>query len=348
MKEFLNRNGTFITIGVALVVLIGGISLVNNNEYWWTLPALLSVVVALTLLVKGAAVIIKSILAIIFTIYIASVAFKVGSVFDASGQGGVGWAMSILALFFLSLTISYTKESLRSRWTASGMAVIVNFVLGFSIVVLSANLNLSAIIAFVLGLAAFVFFYYLFPGSRYNQSEMPTPILDDELFDKFSNNFEKNGWNIMRISQKSFIVWGDRVFLVSPHVLESPFGSFGRKSDKIGYQGKPITAWLNSITSEVPSWMDGIRILPIILDIENRNGKNSRILSFKGADHIREGSYVVVPGKDFADGRNLAKFLEKEFNYKFEPESQKNIDRLNKKLKRENEKNDKILDKTNS
>ena len=157
--EVLQKNGRLLTIATIAVVLVGGISIIENRDSWWILVAGIITIAGSILLFINARVFIKVIIVSLLNLFMGTTAFQIGSFVDNLGTGGLVWMASTFFTFFALLAYSYATISSKSRWNILGISTVLGFIATYILSIGGLNTTLSSIIGFVVAAVFFVIRY---------------------------------------------------------------------------------------------------------------------------------------------------------------------------------------------
>lgn len=318
--ETFKSNGTLFTgLAVALIILTG-MTLVNNPGQWWIIAVGVLVFGAIVFLFMNARVVIKVAIVFVLAILISSESFKFGSMFDQHGAGGLLWMCAILFTFFSLMSYSYLTNSGASRWGALGTSTVFGYITTFALSIASFNIMLSIIVGMLIAIAVFLFLYKGTRKTRYSKSGMPANVFDNKIEKMFTQAAESSGWNITSMKDKKnennggFLLWDERAYFVYPVDMDVPFSNIGRKTLKLGYLKKSINPWLlNLAFKETPLWRSrGANINVVLLDINNKNGE-PKIIGASLPDSKKKLPIGIFPAKPLKGDnvRQVVKIIDK-------------------------------------
>lgn len=312
-KEVIDTNATLFTVATVALVIFTGVTLVDNPSNWW-MPAI--GIVALFLLIfifMNARVVLKVALTVVTTIILAAAAFRVGGLIEPLGAGAFVWMLSILAILFVSLSLSYVIPTGQSKWGTLFVTQIIAFAATYVFSMASGSVGPSAAIGAALGVTIFALLLMFGGKSRYSKKKMPESTIDENLANRIIKAGELSGFE-GRYSQRkkggSVILWSnngpdedgkpiDRAYLIHPITMDAAFSNIAKKGTRLGYSGKNINAWLISLVyREIPYWKSrNADIFPILLDLNNRNGRDSNVIGVGLPDTKSKLGVGVYPGK---------------------------------------------------
>lgn len=307
LKDVFQGNGNLFTVSAVVLIIICGVSLVDNRSNWWITPVAVGAFLLMVFLFLNARVVVKSILTSVLVILLAAGGFKVGVYTDTRGTAGLLWMGGTFFLFFALLSYSYYVHSPRSRWGVLFLSELEFFGLMYVILVLGLNPVLTTVISLVVASGTFVLLYQVLPRLLMHRSSMPRNVLTDKDMMKISSIFEKDGWNVRLLPRKNdeggLLVWKDSVCYLHPVVMDTPFGDKGRRHQRISYNGRSINSWLLDLSYNVSpvSRAGGAAVTTILLDMKDRNGSESKILGVSGPDTTRVLPVCIVPSRNLSE-----------------------------------------------
>lgn len=305
MDTFKQNGGLFTVFAVALIF-VAGITIVDNPQNWWISVIALVVFFTTIFLFMNARVFLKVIFASLVTLLLSSFAFKIGSYIDSTGTGGLVWMCATLFLFFACLAFSYLVSSGKSRWGTMTIVQILAFSSTYLFSMGFGNVDLGTLTGVSFGILMFVFIYKLSSASRFSKTGMPENIISENLLKSFETGSAEANMNSVYLSNKnpetgSFLVWNDKAYLLHPVLLKSGFTGIGRKLNKLGYRDKNINPWLINLSfTETPAWRSrGANIMTVLVDLNNKNGSEPKVIGVTLPDTKRKLAVGVIPGKMF-------------------------------------------------
>jgi len=262
-------------------------------------------------------VVIKGTVAVVMTAMLSSFAFTGGSLADPYGLGGVIWMGLVWALLFACLAWSYARQSGRSRWAVVMVTQMTSFLVSYSLVLSSVSVAISSAIGAVVGLLMFIVVYSVMGRNHFRAKNVPSNSMDDKLAATLVDSADFIGWNSALMPEKddkgSVLVWNeDHAYMIHPVLMSSPFGTIGRKSQRLSYNRKSITPWLNHLVyNKVPVWRSrGADITVILLDLNRRNGDKIRVISQPVPDSKKVIPVVVAPVSRVRKPNKIAAILQ--------------------------------------
>lgn len=326
-EELLRKNGQILTGFTCLLIIMVGVTLVNDPSRWWVSLAAVALFGAVVFLFLNARVLIKATVALLATLMEAAWAFKIGSVSDYQGSGGTAWMLSILISFFTVLAISYTIPSSRSRWGTATMTTTASFFFVYLVAVGGFPLSWAALVSGVLNVAFFILIYRFGRKSSYKILDMPMVNMDEDVQEKIISSVKEYGWGAVPTKGKlrgGVLIWNQRnAFVLSTVNLPQKFGiSFkGRRAKgerHLTYNGKNINPWLMNIAFQmIPYWRTkGADIMLVLLDRRDGNGKEAKTIGVQLPDTKGRVPVGIMPAQHYLERNKfpeLAKAIEEEF-----------------------------------
>lgn len=306
MIDTVKQNGGLLTgIAVAFIV-VTGMALINNPGLWW-IPALAVIAFGLIIfLFMNARVIIKVAFVSFFILLISSEAFKFGSSLDPYGSSGIVWMSSILFTSFALIAYSYIASSGKSRWGSLGFSIAIGYATTFILAVSETlNINISIIVGSVLSVALFVLTYKFSRKTRVSKKKVPLNFLSDADEAALVKGAEEAGMQATVIRDKKdkslggVLVWKEKAYLLYPIKMQQPFLEIGKKYVRLSYLNKSINPWLLKLAyNEVPTWRArGANINVVLLDINNKNGYDPKVIGVSIPDSKRKVPVGIFPAK---------------------------------------------------
>lgn len=303
IKLFVEENGGILTGFLAVLIIFGGVSFINNpSSQWWVLPLGIIIIAVVVLLFINARAFIKFILSLFITAFFSAYAFQLGVIVSGDTLGSVWMGVTWLNLFLL-ISVSYARESNQSRWNAIIITQVLSF-LFFYVLASFFNYKVSLGMGEVLTLLSFVLIYYFPLKNIMNIPNMP----EEQMSKAFKNNLERtcseNGWEYKILEKNSsIVVWGEfregfsSAVVVLPIKMKQKFGVIGRRRQHLSYRGKSINPWLSkTINTMLPYWkLRGVNALPVLCDLDKRNGGEMKLIGVKVQDRRKPFPFVVAP-----------------------------------------------------
>ena len=317
LQEVVYTNSNLLVAFTAVLILVSGISVIDNPSRWWVPVLSLITLMTTVFMFMNFRVVIKGTVAIVMTAMLSSFAFTGGSLADPYGLGGVIWMGLVWALLFACLAWSYARQSGRSRWAVVMVTQMTSFLVSYSLVLSSVSVAISSVIGAVVGLVMFIIVYSVMGRNHFRAKNVPVNSMDDKLAATLADSADFIGWNSALMSEKddkgSVLVWNeDNAYMIHPVLMSSPFGTIGRKSQRLSYNRKSITPWLNHLVyNKVPVWRSrGADITVILLDLNRRNGDKIRVISQPVPDSKKVIPVVVAPVSRVRKPNKIAAILQ--------------------------------------
>ena len=301
LQEVVYTNSNLLVAFTAVLILVSGISVIDNPSRWWVPVLSLVALMTTVFMFMNFRVVIKGTVSVVMTAMLSSFAFTGGSLSDPYGLGGVIWMGLVWALLFACLAWSYARQSGRSRWAVVMVTQMTSFLVSYSLVLSSVSVAISSVIGAVVGLLMFVIVYSVMGRNHFRSKNVPVNSMDDKLAATM-DSADFIGWNSALMPEKddkgSVLVWNeDHAYMIHPVLMSSPFGTIGRKSQRLSYNSKSITPWLNHLVyNKVPVWRSrGADITVVLLDLNRRNGDKIRVISQPVPDSKKVIPVIVAP-----------------------------------------------------
>ena len=317
LQEVVYTNSNLLVAFTAVLILVSGISVIDNPSRWWVPVLSLITLMTTVFMFMNFRVVIKGTVAIVMTAMLSSFAFTGGSLADPYGLGGVIWMGLVWALLFACLAWSYARQSGRSRWAVVMVTQMTSFLVSYSLVLSSVSVAISSVIGAVVGLFMFVIVYSVMGRNHFRAKNVPSNFMDDKLAATLVDSADFIGWNSALMPEEddkgSVLVWNeDHAYMIHPVLMSSPFGTIGRKSQRLSYNRKSITPWLNHLVyNKVPVWRSrGADITVILLDLNRRNGDKIRVISQPVPDSKKVIPVVIAPVSRVRKPNKIVAFLQ--------------------------------------
>lgn len=317
LQEVVYTNSNLLVAFTAVLILVSGISVIDNPSRWWVPVLSLIALMTTVFMFMNFRVVIKGTVAVVMTAMLSSFAFTGGSLADPYGLGGVIWMGLVWALLFACLAWSYARQSGRSRWAVVMVTQMTSFLVSYSLVLSSVSVAISSAIGAVVGLLMFIVVYSVMGRNHFRAKNVPSNSMDDKLAATLVDSADFIGWNSALMPEKddkgSVLVWNeDHTYMIHPVLMSSPFGTIGRKSQRLSYNRKSITPWLNHLVyNKVPVWRSrGADITVILLDLNRRNGDKIRVISQPVPDSKKVIPVVVAPVSRVRKPNKIAAILQ--------------------------------------
>lgn len=302
LQEVVYTNSNLLVAFTTVLILVSGISVIDNPSRWWVPVLSLIALMTTVFMFMNFRVVIKGTVSVVMTAMLSSFAFTGGSLADPYGLGGVIWMGLIWALLFACLAWSYARQSGRSRWAVVMVTQMTSFLVSYSLVLSSVSVAISSVIGSIVGLLMFIVVYSVMGRNHFRAKNVPSNSMDDKLAATLVDSADFIGWNSALMPEKedkgSVLVWNeDHAYMIHPVLMSSPFGTIGRKSQRLSYNRKSITPWLNHLVyNKVPVWRSrGADITVILLDLNRRNGDKIRVISQPVPDSKKVIPVVIAP-----------------------------------------------------
>lgn len=317
-REIIGRNGRLVTAFVFSLIVVMGITLVENPSRWY-IPAGLVVVFFLALFVfANARVFVKATATSALLLFVSAAGYQSGNLFDPNGAGGILWFAAVLVPFFINLSYSYAKIHGRSRWGALSFSMIGSFLLGYAVFISSLSMNAGIITTAVSGIVFFVALYRFTRKSRYRQRNMPLNITTDEITERLEEDAKKSKYTIRPLVDGEkhdghYLIFKDRAYLLVPVVMDQPFSVIGnRRKIGLGYKARNINPWLiDQIFNRTPFWRSkGSDIMTVLLDVKNANGDKAKTLGVDLPDSKKFVPVGIMPASKLIGNHRSKKLIE--------------------------------------
>lgn len=317
LQEVVYTNSNLLVAFTAVLILVSGISVIDNPSRWWVPVLSLVALMTTVFMFMNFRVVIKGTVSVVMTAMLSSFAFTGGSLADPYGLGGVIWMGLVWALLFACLAWSYARQSGRSRWAVVMVTQMTSFLVSYSLVLSSVSVAISSVIGSIVGLLMFIVVYSVMGRNHFRAKNVPSNSMDDKLAATLVDSADFIGWNSALMPEKedkgSVLVWNeDHAYMIHPVLMSSPFGTIGRKSQRLSYNRKSITPWLNHLVyNKVPVWRSrGADITVILLDLNRRNGDKIRVISQPVPDSKKVIPVVVAPVSRVRKPNKIAAILQ--------------------------------------
>lgn len=308
--EVFQKNGRMLTISLVAIIIIGGISIIENRDSWWILIVGILAIAVIIFLFMNARVFIKIAVVSLLTLFMGTTAFQIGSFVDNLGTGGLVWMASTFFTFFALLAYSYATTSTKSRWSTLGVSIVFGFIATYIFSIGGINTTLSSGIGFVIAAIIFVLIYKTGKKNTFKESEMPQNELNDEISSSAVDLFTKSGWGATSLKDPNkdkgtILVWEDKGYILYPVLLEEAFTSTETKRQAmLSYQENNINPWLlNLVFTKIPVWKSrNANLNLVLLDLNNRNGKKARVVGVNIPDSSKKIPVGIIPAKSLLSG----------------------------------------------
>lgn len=306
-EEFPNlmkRNGTVLTAFAVLLIIVSGVTIIDNPSNWWISALSVLGFCGVIFLFLNARVLIKAAIAVFLLSFLGSYAFKLGAVIDPLGTGGSFWMTTFIATFFLSLALSYWRPSAKSRWGVAGLTTVVSFFLTLLISSFGLSLTWSALLSAALSLVLFSLLYCYGRHAHAKTDTMPLLTLTGEEADALAETALASGrgaWHREVKGEHSVILWNESVaFQILEVALEQKFGvGGGRRRTYLTHLASNINPWLLQLVYKfLPArGVRGADIMLVLLDSNNKNGDTAKVIGVEAPDSKRKIAVGILPAK---------------------------------------------------
>ncbi len=299
--EAIKEHGTAFTIAAVGLVLILGITLVQDPSRWWI--GLLGALgfAAFILIAANGLVVLKALGSIFVLLFSIAGATAVGSMVTTVPLFALTWPVYQLSAYLLGLALSYAFYSGRGRWTYLGLMAVGQFLLTSLLLVINTEPHLAAIVGALASLGGFAAAYLLNGRTRVSK-RMPPSSFDRSFLESVARGAEKLGLELRIIPPRRgvdshLLIYGDTALLLYPIELEQAFGVVGRRGTRLGYRGKDINPWLLKLAySTSPSWKArGASPALVLVDTKRKNGGEGKLIGVSLPDSKRKAVVGVQP-----------------------------------------------------
>lgn len=308
--EVFQKNGRILTIAAIAVVLVGGISIIENRDSWWVLVVGILGITITTLLFMNARIFIKIAIVSLINLFMGTTAFQIGSFVDNLGTGGLVWMASTFFTFFALLAYSYATISAKSRWNALGISTVLGFIMTYVFSIGGLNTTIASLVGIIVSSISFFILYKTGKKNSFKKSEMPENLLNSKTERTIIDLFTKSGWNATSLKDKdldegTILVWEEKGYILYPISMEESFTSIETKrSSTLSYQDNNINPWLlDLVFSKIPVWKArNAHLNLVLLDLNNRNGKKARVIGVNIPDSSKKIPVGIIPAKSLLSG----------------------------------------------
>lgn len=308
--EVFQKNGRILTIAAIAVVLVGGISIIENRDSWWVLVVGILGITITTLLFMNARIFIKIAIVSLINLFMGTTAFQIGSFVDNLGTGGLVWMASTFFTFFALLAYSYATISAKSRWNALGISTVLGFIMTYVFSIGGLNTTIASLVGIIVSSTSFFILYKTGKKNSFKKSEMPENLLNSKIERTIIDLFTKSGWNATSLKDKdldegTILVWEEKGYILYPISMEESFTSIETKrSSTLSYQDNNINPWLlDLVFSKIPVWKArNAHLNLVLLDLNNRNGKKARVIGVNIPDSSKKIPVGIIPAKSLLSG----------------------------------------------
>ena len=301
LLEAIKEHGTWFTISVVGLVVIFGITLVNDPSKWWVG---LAVAAGLSLFLFTAAngrVVLKAIGSLFVLGLSIAGAGAMGSLVTTVPLFGLTWPVYQLSVYLLALALSYVAYSGRGRWTYLGLMAIGQFGITALLVVINTDPHISTILGAFVAFGGFAAAYFLNGRTRVSKL-MPASGFSRDFLEALIRGAEKLNLELRIVPARRGIdshvlVYGDRAVILYPIALDQAFGAIGRRMSRLGYRGKDINPWLLRLSFFTsPSWKSrGASPSLVLVDVNKKNGGEGKVIGISLPDSKRKAVVGVQP-----------------------------------------------------
>lgn len=301
LLEAIKAHGTWFTISAVAIVVILGITLVNDPTKWW-----IALVVALGLslflfTVANGRVVLKAIGSLVVLLFSVAGANSLGATVDTVSFLGLVWPSAQIATYLLALALSYAVYSGRGRWTYLGLMALSQFAITSGFLMFGADSYISVGGAALASFGGFTA-AYLFNGRTRVSSKMPETGFSQEFLEALVKGAAQSGKKVRIVPARKgidshLIVYDKRAVIIYPVALEQAFGILGRRGSRLGYRNKDINPWLLRLSYFTsPSWKTrGASPALVLVDVNRKNGGEGKIIGVSLPDSKRKAAVGVQP-----------------------------------------------------
>lgn len=323
VSDLLQRNGGLFTVFAVLLIVATGVAIFDRPDRWWWSAVAVTVFAVVAFLFMNARVFVKAVVASILVLVMGSYGFKLGATMDPQGVSGTIWMTSMYSTFFACLAGSFIWPSGKSRWGVVTATSVAGFAGIFLMAAGGIPLGLAILLGNVFSVALFFLWYRFGKAARYKADAMPTVSTSEELVDSLHTAAIETGrgaWKRQKKETNSLVFWNETVAfqLVGLH-LEQAFGVGGRRGQYLTYRTRNINPWLLSLAYRLAPTRKtrGADIMLVLLDFENKNGSQARVVGVNVPDTRKKIPVGILPVKHLLSESKHGKLLalvEKEFN----------------------------------
>lgn len=347
LGELFQRNGTVLTLFGAAVIVVGGITIIEDPSRWWVSLLAVASFFLVVFLFLNAKVVVKAILTFVVTSLLASAAFTTGAFASPYDSTGSLWLLATFFTLFLCLFLSYQLRSGQSRWGSTFLATVVGFLVTYVLLLSNLGSYISIGAGILLAVGAFILVYKFGRRTHYSKSHFPETTVDHEFIKQLEREVLPHGWGMKPVLRRkkpvSILLWNDKnAFVVTRLHLQQGFGAGGKKASYLSYAGKSLNPWLIDLAGKlVPEWgVGGAEPLLVLLDVNNRNGNTTKVVGASLVDSQKKLAVAVVPAQGFLKKDRLLALLEKieaDLDDFLLPLSPRQVRKLDSKLPRNEE-----------
>jgi len=299
--EAIKRHGTWFTISMVVLVLVFGITVVNDPSKWWVGLAVAAGISLFIFTAANGRVVLKAIGSLFVLALSVAGATSMGAFVATVPLFGLTWPVYQLSTYLLALAVSYVVYSGRGRWTYLGLMAIAQFLLTALLLVINTDPPIAAILSAFVAISGF-FLAYFFNGRTRVSKHMPESGFSTEFAEAVIRGAEKLDLNLRfvpgrRNIDSHILVYGDEALILYPVELDQAFGAIGRRAQKLGYKGRDINPWLLRLSFfSSPSWKSrGASPALVLVDVNRKNGGEGRIIGISLPDSKRKAVVGIQP-----------------------------------------------------
>jgi len=311
VKDLAERNGNLFTGFIVTIILLSGITAVNDPSRWWVPIVSLSGIFIAIFLFFNARAIIKALFSLFILSYIISLFFQTGSVIDSTGQLSSVWVFSVLFFYTVSLSISYFFNTSSSRWISLILSEVFFFIISYTLVTVIPY-GWAIIISTLSSIGVFFMLYAKRPKDSFLKKKMPE--YDAKSIDLIIENVRKSGWSFIvdeKAKEKYVLAWGDvdgetYAFSFYPVIFKQKFAASGIKKVYLSHQGRNVNPWLIGLSNKIiPSFrVKNAPIIPVIVDSKRVNDQVGKMIGVSLPDTRKRILFGVIPMKNKASVKN--------------------------------------------
>jgi len=299
--EAIKRHGTWFTISMVVLVLVFGITVVNDPSKWWIGLAVAAGISLFIFTAANGRVVLKAIGSLFVLAMSVAGATSMGAFVATVPLFGLTWPVYQLSTYLLALAVSYVVYSGRGRWTYLGLMAIAQFLLTALLLVINADPPIAAILSAFVAISGF-FLAYFFNGRTRVSKHMPASGFSTEFAEALIRGAEKLDLNLRfvpgrRNIDSHILIYGDDALILYPVELDQAFGAIGRRAQKLGYKGQDINPWLLRLSFfSSPSWKSrGASPALVLVDVNRKNGGEGKIIGISLPDSKRKAVVGIQP-----------------------------------------------------
>lgn len=301
LLEAIKEHGTWFTISAVSLVVIFGITLVNDPSKWWIGLAVAAGISIFLFTAANGRVVLKAIGSLFVLGLSIAGAGAVGALVTTVPLFGLTWPVYQLAVYLLALALSYVVYSGRGRWTYLGLMAIGQFALTALLVVINTDPHISAILGGLVAFGGFAAAYFLNGRTRVSKL-MPQSGFSRDFLEALIRGAEKLELELRIIPARRGIdshvlIYDERAVILYPVALDQGFGAIGRRMSRLGYHGKDINPWLLRLSFFTsPSWKSrGASPSLVLVDVNKKNGGEGKVIGISLPDSKRKAVVGIQP-----------------------------------------------------